>query len=765
MKFDALEKDVKIEGDIKTNNVSIDTSNINFIVTILSTNLYSKPIESFIRETVSNAWDSHIEAGVTDPVILELGKDTEGKYFCRIQDFGVGLSPERFDKVYKNIGSSTKRGDNQQIGGFGIGRFSALAYTDVVHITSNYDRTKYKYIMYKDGNSLSIDLLHSQETDERNGLEVQVELKSNYNEVSNFYEAIKKQLVYFENLYFIDNTTLGVIPENEFNDFHIKKYDNFLVNDLNKKERFLDLVLGKVRYPLRIDSLTKKYRSYVSTYPVTLKFEIGDLEVTPNREELLYNQKNIDKIEVVLNETLKELSIIFEKHSNKDFTSLTEYIEALNHTRQVPLLEINSENKVYINIDSNEGSFTFNKQNFNKNTFIKTYNHILQVSIIPIPYEFLWNKITYNAGATTNINTIKQNLDKFYMADASLFNNMTKNYVKETFSSHSRFIHSNKSVLSFYKKYVKSIETNAKNNSYIYDYRIIKTILNIILPNILNIKKFSEKNVPKSFIDRKKAEEKAKRALRKNNGINWSENINVFNLRKSDRGYNQVATTNNTYSLTEIKKKYIKQTVYSDKDDKKLRTLFNVLINVSNVQFVEIALTRQKLLKNFQNFVKLEDFMSVEYKLIRQVATARLIEQEIPYINKLKYMSSSLAKISTKLYDVVTELSDYNRKYLGSRTSDQEKELIDEIFLLSQKENYFDEVTRGVLNENLTMLKNAEALLLFVDGISSYNRIIPEPRINLVVDYILARKLFRPDVSAVVKLKKETILNIKDESN
>ena len=285
-----------------------------------------------------------------------------------------------------------------------------------------------------------------------------------------------------------------------------------------------------------------------------------------------------------------------------------------------------------------------------------------------------------------------------------------------------------------------------------------------MLPNILNIKKFSEKNVPKSFIDRKKAEEKAKRALRKNNGTNWNENLNISNLRKSDRGYNQVTTTSDTYSLTKIKEKYRKQTVYSDKDDKKLRTLFNVLINVSNIQFVEVALTRQKLLKNFQNFVKLEDFMSVEYKLIRQIATAKLIEQEIPYINRLRNMSYSLAKISTKLYDVVMELSDYNRKYLGLRMSDQEKELINEILLLSQDKNYFDEVTRGVLNENLTMLKNAEALLLLVDE-NNYNKVIPDSRINLAVDYVLARKLFRPDVSAVVKLKKETILNIKDESN
>lgn len=106
-------------GDVQENRVGIDRENIDFITTLLTSNLYSKPLESFLRETIANAYDSHVEAGSNEYILLVITRTGYNEFTISIRDYGVGLSPERFDQIYKNIGSSTKRDSNDYIGAFG----------------------------------------------------------------------------------------------------------------------------------------------------------------------------------------------------------------------------------------------------------------------------------------------------------------------------------------------------------------------------------------------------------------------------------------------------------------------------------------------------------------------------------------------------------------------------------------------------------------------------------------------------------------------
>lgn len=110
-----------VVGEIQNNRVGIDVNNINFITSLLTSNLYSLPIESFLRETIANAWDSQVEANNINTPILVRITQIEDTYDATIsiRDYGTGLSPQRFNEIYKNIGSSTKRDSNDYIGALG----------------------------------------------------------------------------------------------------------------------------------------------------------------------------------------------------------------------------------------------------------------------------------------------------------------------------------------------------------------------------------------------------------------------------------------------------------------------------------------------------------------------------------------------------------------------------------------------------------------------------------------------------------------------
>ena len=314
MIINAEQSNVQVIGDIREFKTSIDPKNLEFITTLLSSNLYSDPEQSFIREIVSNAWDSHVEAKTTDiPVIIRFnnnGNDWE----ITIRDFGTGLSPQRFQEVYCNIGSSTKRESNEFIGGFGIGKYSSLACSNTVYITSYYEGKAYIYVMVKSGNSITTNLVMEKPTEEKNGVEVTIK------NIRNIY-PYKKALnciVFFPNVY-ID----GI--DNDINNTKIKKFNSFAVAS---KEVYSKILLGNVLYPCDTKLLSydsKSFLSNIANSGIVIKFDVGELGITPNRESIIYSNETVNKINDRIQAAKDELEELVKLKVVKNYDNLYEF--------------------------------------------------------------------------------------------------------------------------------------------------------------------------------------------------------------------------------------------------------------------------------------------------------------------------------------------------------------------------------------------------------------------------------------------------------
>lgn len=316
MIINAEQSNVQVLGDIKEFKTSIDPKNLEFITTLLSSNLYSDPEQSFIREIVSNAWDSHVEAKTTDiPVIVRFNYNSNNdSYEVTIRDFGTGLSPQRFQEVYCNIGSSTKRESNEYIGGFGIGKYSSLACSNTVYITSYYEGRAYIYVMVKSGNSITTNLVMEKPTEEKNGVEVTIK---NIKNIGPYRRALK-YIVFFPNVY-ID----GI--ENPINNTKIKKFKNFAVSS---KQVDAKILLGNVLYQCERKLLSQKSRDFlfnIENTGIVIRFNVGEIGITPNRESIIYSSDTVKKINDKIQAAIDELEELVRAKFIKDYDNLYEF--------------------------------------------------------------------------------------------------------------------------------------------------------------------------------------------------------------------------------------------------------------------------------------------------------------------------------------------------------------------------------------------------------------------------------------------------------
>ena len=473
MIINADKGNIKVLGDIREFKTSIDPKNLEFITTLLSSNLYSDPEQSFIREIVSNAWDSHVEAGTTDtPVIVRFKKGNDG-WEVTIRDFGTGLSPERFQEVYCNIGSSTKRESNEFIGGFGIGKYSSLACTNTVYITSYYEGTAFLYVMVKSGNTITTNLVMKKPTEEKNGVEVTI--KNIYDIVP--YRKALKYIVFFPNVY-VD----GI--DNRINNTKLKRFNNFAVASVPIDTKIL---LGNVLYPYNarlLSSASNDFLRNIESSGIVIKFNVGEISITPNRESIIYSSDTIRKIEDRIMAAKAELDTMINNKFNKDYDNLYEYYKVTsNRICYNPLDDSYSLIKGYpyrVNgycstVDSSTITFRGSKVLRECKDFLSLFFDMELPNFKGLFYndKFYQNKVPYRAEDKT-----KMGEDSIILIDSHRLTAAAKSWLQENYANYTIITSFDKAQFTDYiEKNIKNLKFSPFKDiliGYMYDYIMSK---------------------------------------------------------------------------------------------------------------------------------------------------------------------------------------------------------------------------------------------------------------------------------------------------
>lgn len=308
----------------------------SMVFQLFTKNVYSNPIGTIVREITSNCFDSHVEAGVNSPVIIRKFFDEETKmHYISFIDFGVGMSPERVYDIYGVYFESTKRVDNTQIGGFGIGGKTPLAYKrstgqgegeydNSFYVITTYNGVKYYYCMFEGADAPLISELYNEPTTDSNGTEIRIPVLEK--DADSFSKEMVRQLYYFENIIFEGFEGVWRYGEVLSNEYQIIRGKSFLYRGDDYLSN-VHICLGRVAYPIDYSVLGLSSSDFA--LPVAIRLEVGDVNVTVSRESIDYSEATIKMLKKKLVEVKDEIiQLLVKQYEN--ITTLEDYFKMKN---------------------------------------------------------------------------------------------------------------------------------------------------------------------------------------------------------------------------------------------------------------------------------------------------------------------------------------------------------------------------------------------------------------------------------------------------
>lgn len=317
--------DAQIEGNLdgETVRMEIDASATAHLMTVL-TDLYNDRIMAFIREYATNAWDAHVEAGVTRPIEITLPSRMSSYY--RIKDYGIGLDVDGIRDIYSKYGASTKRSSNAFNGMLGLGCKSAMTYAAQFSIISVKDGMKYNVAVSRGADGVGeMQVIDTTPTNESNGVEIVIPVKTND------VWAVAEKVAYFFQWWEPGTVLVNGKAPKRFEGREIAK-NLYMIDGLEKDLIVMGNVPYAVPYEDGIYGGEKDTWGYSrKNFGVVYFAEMGEVTFAPNRESLSTTQKTKDAVDKAKSLFIANL----KKAIQKEFDAIDSHVKVLKHRREL----------------------------------------------------------------------------------------------------------------------------------------------------------------------------------------------------------------------------------------------------------------------------------------------------------------------------------------------------------------------------------------------------------------------------------------------
>jgi hypothetical protein len=353
-----------IEGEVESVKMSVSEKGMDKMCRFLRDDIYTHKEWAVVREILANAVDEHSKHGVTRPIEVTLPSIADAHF--RVRDFALGLSKEKVFSVFFQYFESTKDQDNDNIGGFGIGAKSPLAYADMFFVDSYHNGEKTSYASNINGEASVAHKMGLTDTSET-GIEVAVPVSSG--DFEKFAKLVGEFIHFgdYQEVIKVSNEELLQTPESKWQ----------IENELGKTGHSKTMFKGQSYRPIfgsikgilyKLPETTEVENPFFNDLILFLNPE-DDWDIHPSRERLQLSKRNIhllnEAVEKFVDHSISETKAMLSKATtarekfklNFDISAFRNKSQLSEQIEAPKLLGVEAKNVEFI---------SWNQQGFNR---------------------------------------------------------------------------------------------------------------------------------------------------------------------------------------------------------------------------------------------------------------------------------------------------------------------------------------------------------------------------------------------------------------